>query len=123
MLSIIAKWLGYEPAVFLSNENRIVIIELSMLAGLLAFVTMLIIGVANAASCDQMRADDYKTTRAATEKLKRACAANDMSEKCTKAIEWGDKVLAKSNALETKCPSVYWSYTEPTPPWQPDEDD
>lgn len=72
------------------------------------------------ASCDRMVADDYKALTAATKRLQKACAKDTMSESCTKAIEWGDKVSAASDALEAKCPKVTWSY-DPPPPWEPEE--
>jgi hypothetical protein len=57
-----------------------------------------------APSCNRMIADDTKALLAATARLKKACSGDDMKERCTLAIDAGDKVMKASDRVSALCP-------------------
>jgi hypothetical protein len=56
-----------------------------------------------APSCNRMIADDTKALLAATARLKKACSGDDMKERCTLAIDAGDKVMKASDRVAALC--------------------
>jgi hypothetical protein len=68
------------------------------------FAFMTAIPAIAAPSCNRMIADDTKALLAATAKLRKACVGDDMKDRCTKAIDDGDKVMRASDAVAALCP-------------------
>ena len=67
-------------------------------------VFLLIISHANAApSCNRMIAEDTKALLAATARLRKECSGDDMKERCTLAIDAGDKVMKASDRVAALC--------------------
>lgn len=96
MLILERRWWTKRPALIFFYAVAVFIFNVVI------FLT--IISHAHAApSCDRMVAEDTKALLSASSKLHKACSGDDMHDRCTRAIEAGDKAIKASDHVAEIC--------------------